>query len=82
MHITAHADLVGMLNDARFREGKPPLGWLNPALYLAGVGAKLVDVTESGSIGCTAYPVITILYASWNATAGWDPLAGFGVPDF
>ena len=49
------------------------------------------DITAGGSVGCngingqTNRPVpggSIIPYASWNATTAWDPVTGFGVPNF
>ncbi len=84
------AAIIALLNDARLRSGKKPLGFLNPWLY--SVGSKgLTDITAGGSVGCngingqTGKPVVgggVIPYASWNATVGWDPGTGLGVPDF
>ncbi len=51
----------------------------------------LTDITAGGSVGCngingqTEQPVVggsIIPYASWNATTGWDPVTGLGVPNF
>lgn len=83
------AGIVGLLNDARLRAGKPVLGFLNPFFYLAGYKA-LNDITEGGSYGCTGINPQTgqevdggiIPGAHWNATEGWDPVTGLGTPDF
>ena len=85
------ASIIALLNDARLRAGKKQLGYLNPWLY--DIGFKgLTDITAGGSVGCngingqTGQPVPggpgIIPYASWNATVGWDPVTGLGVPDF
>ncbi|KAK5631009.1 hypothetical protein RRF57_006724 [Xylaria bambusicola] len=84
----AFAGIVGLLNDARLKAKLPPLGFLNPLLYLNP--HALNDVTLGGSTGCdgtarfhgapNGSPVIP--YASWNATAGWDPVSGLGTPNF
>ncbi|KAH8898193.1 subtilisin-like protein [Thozetella sp. PMI_491] len=82
--------LVALLNDARLRAGKSTLGWLNPLLYTFGTKA-LIDITEGQSIGCDglnaqngeAEPAAGVVpWANWNATEGWDPVTGYGVPDF
>jgi tripeptidyl-peptidase-1 len=80
--------IVALLNDARLRQKKPALGFLNPLLY-ANPDA-LNDIVLGGSRGCDGHarfngplngsPVIP--YASWNATAGWDPVTGLGTPNF
>ncbi|KAI0525487.1 peptidase S8/S53 domain-containing protein [Xylaria bambusicola] len=84
----AFAGIVGLLNDARLKAKLPPVGFLNPLLYLNP--HALNDITLGGSTGCdgrarfhgapNGSPVIP--YASWNATAGWDPVSGLGTPNF
>ncbi|KAI8952269.1 subtilisin-like protein [Xylaria longipes] len=84
----AFAGIVGLLNDARLKARKPTLGFLNPLLYHNP--QALNDITLGGSTGCdgtarfhgapNGSPVIP--YASWNATAGWDPVSGLGTPNF
>jgi tripeptidyl-peptidase-1 len=84
------AAIIGLLNDARFRAGKSSLGFINPALYAIGWTA-LNDITLGQSIGCNGVstqsgqpiPGASIIpWATWNATAGWDPATGLGTPDF
>jgi tripeptidyl-peptidase-1 len=84
----AFGGIVALLNDARLRAKKPSLGFLNPLLYKNP--DALNDVVLGGSTGCdgnarfhgkpNGSPVIP--YASWNATAGWDPVTGLGTPNF
>jgi tripeptidyl-peptidase-1 len=84
----AFAGIVALLNDARLKAAQPALGFLNPLLY--SNPAALNDITLGGSTGCdgnarfhgkpNGSPVIP--YASWNATAGWDPVTGLGTPNF
>lgn len=84
------AGIIGLLNDARFRAGKPSLGFINPLLYAVGWTA-LNDITLGQSIGCNGVstqsgkpiPGASIIpWATWNATTGWDPATGLGTPDF
>src|SRR6266536_562134 len=84
------AAIIGLLNDARFRAGKGPLGFINPWLYAFGF-TSLNDITGGGSIGCngvngqtgaTIPGASVIPFASWNATVGWDPVTGLGTPNF
>ncbi|KAG7126900.1 Tripeptidyl-peptidase sed4 like protein [Verticillium longisporum] len=84
------AGIIGLLNDARLRAGQPTMGFLNPWLYARGVDG-LLDVTEGKAEGCggidlqSGNPVPgagVIPWASWNATKGWDPVTGLGLPDF
>ena len=62
----------------------------SPSVYAVGF-TGLTDITGGQSVGCngingqTGAPVVggsIIPYASWNATGGWDPVTGLGVPNF
>jgi tripeptidyl-peptidase-1 len=84
------AALIALLNDARLRASRPVLGFLNPWLYAEGYKA-LNDITTGGSTGCDGRsrfggPVLpggaVVPGASWKAVKGWDPVTGFGTPDF
>lgn len=84
------AGIIGLLNDARLRAGKPALGFLNPWLYAEGYKA-LNDIVGGSSYGCTGTDpqseeevsgALVIPGAHWNATTGWDPVTGLGTPDF
>jgi len=67
------AGLIALLNDARIAAGKCPLGFLNPLIYsLNGKGFN--DITTGNAPGCGT--------PGFNATAGWDPVTGFGTPNF
>lgn len=83
----AFASVVALLNNARLSAGQPPLGFLNPWIYDQAYQG-LNDITKGGSTGCTGrsiysgLPAPFVPYASWNATAGWDPVTGYGTPDF
>ncbi|KAG2367592.1 tripeptidyl peptidase A [Suillus spraguei] len=67
------AGFVSMLNDARINAGKAPLGFLNPFLYSTGYNA-LNDITSGNNPGCGTL--------GFNATVGWDPVTGYGTPNF
>lgn len=83
--------MIGLLNDARLRAGKTSLGFLNPWIYSTG-GKGFTDITGGAAVGCdgtngqTGLPIGSgagiVPGASWNATVGWDPATGFGVPNF
>ncbi|KAJ7503167.1 tripeptidyl peptidase A [Mycena galericulata] len=67
------ASIIALLNDWRLRHGKPTMGFLNPFLY--GVGSKgFTDITTGLVNGCEQ--------PGFNATEGWDPATGLGIPDF
>ncbi|RYO16541.1 Tripeptidyl-peptidase sed2 [Alternaria arborescens] len=67
------AGIFSLVNDALLASGKPTLGFLNPWLYKKGYKG-LTDITKGFSRGCNVegFPV----------TEGWDPITGFGTPDF
>lgn len=67
------AGIFSLINDALISQGKSPLGFLNPWLYSKGYKG-LTDITKGSSHGCNVdgFPV----------TKGWDPVTGFGTPNF
>ncbi|KAI9434428.1 subtilisin-like protein [Lactarius indigo] len=67
------AAFVALLNDARIATGKPSLGFLNPLIYALN-GAGLNDITAGNAPGCGT--------PGFSATKGWDPVTGFGTPNF
>ena len=81
------AGVIALLNSARIEAGMSPLGFLNPWIYSKGYKG-LTDIVNGGSTGCTGkdtysgLPTPKIPYASWNATPGWDPVTGYGTPNF
>ena len=76
------AAIINLINGARLDRGKKALGFLNPWIYSKGYQG-LNDIVQGGSVGCFGNgggPLIP--YASWNATRGWDPVTGYGTPNF
>ncbi|KAL6240136.1 hypothetical protein BDW75DRAFT_235962 [Aspergillus navahoensis] len=79
-HTTLEAPaIVSRLNGARLKDGKPRLGFLNPWLYSLNQ-TGFTDIVDGGSVGCLGDSGVEVLYASWNATPGWDPVTGLGTP--
>ncbi|KAK5165797.1 uncharacterized protein LTR77_008720 [Saxophila tyrrhenica] len=85
------AAIFALLNDARFRAGKPAMGFINPWLYNSAAGKALTDITTGAALGCAGTDLQNglkipgagiIPFATWNATVGWDPVTGLGTPDF
>ncbi|KAK2000840.1 subtilisin-like protein [Colletotrichum falcatum] len=86
------AGLLGSVNAALIRAGKPPMGFINPWLYGAGLQA-LNDVSVGESVGCNGMTAFgtqkippesgprIVPNASWPAVAGWDAVTGLGTPD-
>jgi kumamolisin len=62
------AALCARINDARSKEGKPLLGFLNPLLYPLAQTAAFLDVT-TGSNG------------AYDAAVGYDMVTGLGTPN-
>jgi kumamolisin len=62
------AAFCALINEARERNGKPPLGFLNPLLYPL-LGTNCFRDIVVGSNG------------HWNAGTGYDLVTGIGVPD-
>ncbi|KAI9653657.1 MAG: hypothetical protein M1821_007004 [Bathelium mastoideum] len=84
------ASIIALVNDARLRAGKPTLGFLNPLIY-AKAYKTFTDITSGQSDGCNGNDTQNgevipgagvIPGAHWNATVGWDPVTGFGTPNF
>ncbi|TQV94175.1 S8/S53 family peptidase [Cordyceps javanica] len=71
------AAMLAMVNDARARAGKRPLGWVTPWLYDERVRRTLLDVTEGQSRSCSWDGETP---GGWPAKPGWDAVTGLGVP--
>lgn len=71
------AGIVSLVNSARLAAGKSPLGFLNTAIYQNG--GIFNDVTQ-GENNCAASKICCT--QGFYATAGWDPLTGFGSVDY
>ena len=70
------AGVIAALNDVRFNAGRPPLGFFNPLLYKIASEhpGAMHDITE-GSNPHGECP-------GFDAGKGWDPVTGWGSPDF
>ena len=70
------AAILSLINSERLSRGKEPLGWANPLLHAAAAAnaAAYHDVT----IGNNAHGQC----GGFNATVGWDPMTGWGTPNF
>lgn len=78
----AFAGVVGLLNDARLRANKPPLGFLNPWIYSQGYKGLNDVTTGAGTCYGSTNSTLIAQSAHWNASVGWDPVTGHGTPDF
>lgn len=84
------AGLVSLVNAIRSAEGRPPIGFLNPTLYLAGMNksqeSRFIDIV-SGSNNCCGYSgsdssQATCCASGFSAGTGWDPVSGWGSIQF
>ncbi|KAG5999804.1 hypothetical protein E4U21_006294 [Claviceps maximensis] len=73
------AAMIALVNDARLRKDKRPLGWLNGRLYSKKVRDVLQDVTDGRSYSCQFPDGQTP--GGWPATRGYDAMTGLGVPN-
>nr|KAF6468369.1 tripeptidyl peptidase 1 [Rousettus aegyptiacus] len=70
--------LLSLINEHRILSGHPPLGFLNPRLYQQR-GAGLFDVTRGCHESCLNEEVQGQGFCSGP---GWDPVTGWGTPNF
>ena len=88
------AAIIALINDRLVAAGKPVLGFLNPWIYTRASSA-FTDITEGKNSGgvCPANSVSSLtrfkpscrhnwFQTAFTATKGWDPLTGFGTPQF
>lgn len=71
----AFTGIIGLLNEARLAANKTSLGYLNQLIYkTAGPAGAFNDVTEGSNPGCGTQ--------GFPATKGWDPVTGWGTPNY
>ncbi|KAF9027259.1 family S53 protease [Hymenopellis radicata] len=66
------ASIISLVNDRLIAAGQPVLGFLNPFIY--SNPQAFFDITSGSNPGCNT--------DGFPATAGWDPVTGFGTPNF
>jgi len=68
--------VVSLLNNIRIQNGKPPLGFLNPLIYQTAASTinAFNDAVEGTNAGCELF--------GFSAFKGWDPLTGWGSPNY
>ncbi|NP_001084555.1 tripeptidyl peptidase I L homeolog precursor [Xenopus laevis] len=73
--------ILSLINDRRLQKGLSPLGFLNPALYRLQVNGSqaLYDVTEGCHLSCIDD---LVLGQGFCASPSWDPVTGWGTPNF
>lgn len=70
--------MIANLNNIRWQQGKPPLGYLNPWLYSLPRGKGLTDIINGASVGCYQTDNAVVI----DAVEGWDAVTGLGTPVF
>ena len=75
------AGLVSLLNEARLKAGKPPMGFVNPFLY-ANPGAFYDVVDGTNAIPRGQMSSLPINAFGFQAAPGWDAATGLGTPHF
>ncbi|XP_021394447.2 tripeptidyl-peptidase 1 [Lonchura striata] len=76
------AGMVALINDRRLQRGLAPLGFLNPVLYQLqkqGLGDAFYDVIQGCHLSCLDG---TVQGQGFCATPAWDPVTGWGTPNF
>ncbi|KAJ6467917.1 subtilisin-like protein, partial [Mycena sanguinolenta] len=71
------AGIIALINDRLVGAQKPVLGFLNPFIY-SKASSAFTDITIGHNSGLVC-PVSTVAF---DAAVGWDPLTGFGTPNF
>eukprot|EP01126_Amoeba_proteus_P006185 TRINITY_DN1214_c0_g1_i7.p2 TRINITY_DN1214_c0_g1~~TRINITY_DN1214_c0_g1_i7.p2 ORF type:complete len:113 (-),score=34.05 TRINITY_DN1214_c0_g1_i7:122-460(-) len=70
------AGVLTLINDALLNAGKKTVGAINPAIYKIGTAtpSAFIDITSGNNQnGCCN---------GFNCQAGWDPVTGWGAPNF
>uniref|UniRef100_A0A8C5BFP9 Tripeptidyl-peptidase 1 n=1 Tax=Gadus morhua TaxID=8049 RepID=A0A8C5BFP9_GADMO len=70
--------MLALINDRRLLKGLPPLGFLNPRLYKLQ-GEAMFDVTEGCHLSCLDE---TVQGRGFCAAPSWDPVTGWGTPNY
>ncbi|XP_061599010.1 tripeptidyl-peptidase 1 isoform X2 [Cololabis saira] len=70
--------MISLINGQRLSKGLPALGFLNPRLYKLK-GQALFDVTEGCHLGCLDEQVQG---KGFCAAPSWDPVTGWGTPNY
>jgi len=81
------AGILTLINNDRFHNGKPSLGYINPALYAYyKTNPSVVNDVVFGSNNDGSYVPGGILDYhcpyGFNSTIGWDPVSGLGTPNY
>ena len=82
------AGLLSLLNDIRLRNGKAPLGFVNPLFYelSATHPEAFQDVTvgsnNDGDIQPPGSPYPIFCPYGFTCNPGWDPVTGLGSPNW
>ncbi|KAK4574699.1 hypothetical protein LTR86_001540 [Recurvomyces mirabilis] len=64
--------VLTLINEELTRAGKPPVGFVNPALYAHPY--VLNDITNGSNANCDG--------PGFQTSVGWDPVTGLGTPNY
>jgi tripeptidyl-peptidase-1 len=70
------AGVLALVNEARFRGGKGPVGFANPALYSLRVGQKWFDYAPIMDVNAPSQPIGALI-----GILGFNNIAGFFTVD-
>ncbi|KAF7378162.1 Family S53 protease-like protein [Mycena sanguinolenta] len=71
------AAIIALINDRLVSAQKPVLGFLNPFLYSRASSAFTdIAIGHNSGLSCPPFSI------AFDAAVGWDPLTGFGTPNF
>jgi tripeptidyl-peptidase-1 len=75
------AAMLTLVNGERLRLGRPPVGFVTPALYEIS-RAAYHDITDGTNNCCAGKVHPNCCAEGFNAGPGWDPVTGLGSVDF
>eukprot|EP01095_Lingulamoeba_sp_RSL-Kostka_P014296 TRINITY_DN618_c9_g1_i1.p1 TRINITY_DN618_c9_g1~~TRINITY_DN618_c9_g1_i1.p1 ORF type:complete len:625 (-),score=247.63 TRINITY_DN618_c9_g1_i1:139-1980(-) len=80
------AGLLTLINDQELNAGRPPIGFFNPTLY--ALHAQTPTFVQDITVGNNTRTISGFLKPDgcsvdgYGACDGWDPVSGFGTPNF
>lgn len=66
------AGIIALLNEQRLANQQPPVGFINPALYVMAAGS-FNDVVLGNNTGTEIHGSDDCFTYGYGASAGWDP---------
>ena len=75
------AAMIGLVNSARAKQGRGPIGFINPTLYSFGAQSDYYNDIVSGNNKCIANgdtSEVVCCSSGFSCISGWDPVTGYG----